>query len=120
MIVEVEMLRTNWIFRDREVGDTKDLKKFINALADTDSDEMYTTDFMIMVVNEFWSLYQVAIIVACFLPYLFVFFPVTIYYFTFIMGEEEEKLDKVGPEIEAVLGISVIVCTLYFFSFEIF
>ena len=55
--VEVAMLHTSWIFRDRKTGERKSFRYFIKALLEADSELMYTTDFMIMIVDEFWSLY---------------------------------------------------------------
>ena len=49
------MLNVSWIFRDRKSGDRGSTKFFIKAIAQTDSEQMYATDIMIMIVNEFWS-----------------------------------------------------------------
>ena len=51
------MLNTGWIFRDRKTGEKENFTYFINALANADSEQMYTTDFMFVIVDEFWSLY---------------------------------------------------------------
>ena len=55
--VEVSILNTNWIFRDSTGGEKKSLSYFIKALVEAESELMYTTDFMITIIEEFWSLY---------------------------------------------------------------
>ena len=55
--VEVNILKTNWIFRDRNKGERKTFSFFIKALVEAESETMYTTDFMITIVDEFWKLF---------------------------------------------------------------
>ena len=72
-LVDVSMLRTAWVFRDREKGELKDFDKLIKALAESETDSMYNTDFVVTIVEEFWSLYQMSIFIAIFIPFCFYF-----------------------------------------------
>ena len=88
-LVEVSMLRCSWVFRDREMGELKNFDKLIKALAESPSDSMYNTDFVITIVDEFWSLYQMSIFIAVFVPFL-LYFQATLTYFTFYLAIPDE------------------------------
>ena len=107
-LVEVSMLRTGWVFRDKEKGELKNFDKLIKALAESPSDSMYNTDFIITLVDEFWSLYQMSIFIAVFIPFLF-YFQATITYFTFYLAVPDEdrlikKLATMGGAMGALSG----------------
>ena len=57
MLVDVNMLKTSWIFRDRDEGELKSFDNFITTLANSESEQMYKTEFMSLIVDEFWVLY---------------------------------------------------------------
>ena len=124
-LVEVSMLRTDWVFRDRERGELKNFDKLIKALAESPSDSMYNTDFVITIVDEFWSLYQTSIFITVFIPFIVYFF-CTNYYFSFFLAI---PIDERHPELDAgdvdqlqgsekILVCLIFILTAFFTAFE--
>ena len=114
--VEVSVLNTNWIFRDSEGGEKKSLSYFIKALVETESELMYTTDFMITIIEEFWNLYQVSIFLTCLLPFL-VYLYAAVRYFSYYLSNLEYEIEHPWKRIS--LQIVIIVLTVYFTFFEV-
>ena len=57
-IVKVKMLRTNWIFKNTETdSEPNDLFKLIKTLDSQNSDSLYSTEFVKVLIEEFWDLY---------------------------------------------------------------
>ena len=56
-LVDVKILRTNWIFRETNNVDTNDLFMLIDTLNAQKSDQIFNTEFVIVLVEEFWKLY---------------------------------------------------------------
>ena len=85
--VNISMLHTRWIFRNRKKGDTRSISHFVHALDSAESELMFTTDFMDNIITNFWSVYQPAIFIACFLPFM-LYFIATIYHFSYDFNHE--------------------------------
>ena len=59
---------------------------------------MYNTDFVVTIVDEFWSLYQMSIFIAVFIPFLF-YFQATLTYFTFYLAiPDEDRFAKAAAD----------------------
>ena len=81
MLVDVKALHTGWIFRDTNSSDQNDLFMLINTLNTQPSDSLFSTEFVMVLVDEFWDLYQLAIFIIVFVPFI-IYTLATILYFT--------------------------------------
>ena len=66
------MLNTNWVFRKTENSDSADLFKLIKTLDEQASEKLYSTEFVVTLIEEFWQLYQMSIFVIVFIPFLII------------------------------------------------
>ena len=99
IIVKVKMLRTNWIFRDTaQENENKgcckleenDLFKLIKTLDTLDSDQLYLTEFVAVLIEEFWDLYQSSIFLFVFLPFVVYAGCVIIYFSNYFLEHIDE------------------------------
>lgn len=120
MLVDVSMLRTNWIFRSREdsQGEHQNFDAFIETLAQSDSDQMYSTQFMIMIVDEFWSLYQTSIFCTCFLPFVIYCYS-TLRLFSISYTKDPNDIEDDDQWKVTLNEFIVVLLTLYFLIFEV-
>jgi uncharacterized FlaG/YvyC family protein len=56
-IVEVTMLRTNWVFRQIDAEKKNDFLELIDTLDGVENPDLYSTDFVKALIQEFWDLY---------------------------------------------------------------
>ena len=78
------MLRTNWIFRETD-GEQNDLFRLIKTLDAQNSDSLYLTEFVAVLIEEFWDLYQSSIFLFVFLPFVVYAMCVIIYFSNFFL-----------------------------------
>ena len=69
-LVEVKLLKTDWIFKKTAVVDDNDLFNLINTLNTEATDSLFGTEFITILIEEFWEMFQMAIFVVVFIPYL--------------------------------------------------
>ena len=69
-LVDVKILQTNWIFRCTNNIDDNDLFMLINLLNNQPSDALFNTEFVTVLVEEFWDLYQTAIFIVVCAPFM--------------------------------------------------
>ena len=56
-LVDVRILPTNWIFRVTDNADENDLFMLINILHQQPRDALFSTEFVEVLIMEFWDLY---------------------------------------------------------------
>ena len=57
--VKVRLLRTNWMFKGKEGQEQDDLIQFMQSINNLKDDEEahYTNEFLLTIVDAFWSIY---------------------------------------------------------------
>ena len=79
-LVEVKILKTDWIFKKTAVVDDNDLFNLINTLNTEATDSLFGTEFITILIEEFWEMFQVAIFVVVFIPFLIYAFACCAYF----------------------------------------
>jgi len=114
------MLRTNWIFKKTVTkSEPNDMFLLIKTLDTQNSDSLYQTEFVRVLIDEFWDLYQSSIFLFIFLPF-FTYAACIILYFSYYFldsGEEDEGLG--ASTTEKTLKIMIYVLNVYIGSFEV-
>lgn len=110
--VEVEMLKTNWIFRGtngtngitaKEKSDISDLLSIFN---DEISESIYQTRFVSHLIHEIWTIHQYNIIFIVFIPFL-IYFSTVLYFFSTHLNALEtggESLISLAARVPIYLG----------------
>jgi hypothetical protein len=118
IIVRVKMLRTNWIFRGtQKKSEPNDLFQLIRTLDKEDSDQLYNTEFVAVLIEEFWDLYQSSIFLFVFLPFVIYAMCVIFYFSNYFLEHAEEKDITVGVQ-EKVIKVLIYFLNLYLAFFE--
>ena len=55
--VEVNLLKTHWIFRGTKEKEATDFVDLLGIFVDHTNDIIYTTEFVVNLVDEFWSVH---------------------------------------------------------------
>ena len=79
--VEVKLLKTDWIFKKTASADENDLFSLINTLNTQASESLFGTEFITVLIDEFWDTYQMAIIIVVFIPFM-IYAAACLIYFT--------------------------------------
>ena len=82
---------------------------------------MYSTKFMITIVDEFWTLYQTSIFCTCFLPFM-IYFAATLQLFARdYTSRDWRATSAITPEMKLQYACegTVVILTCYFFVFEV-
>ena len=77
----MRILPTNWIFRNTDNTDENDMFMLINILHKQPSDALFSTEFVEVLIEEFWGLYQFSIFTTVFIPFM-IYALATVVYFT--------------------------------------
>ena len=80
-LVDVRILPTDWIFRVTDNADENDLFMLINILHKQPSDALFSTEFVEVLIEEFWERYQFSIFITVFIPFI-IYALATVVYFT--------------------------------------
>jgi len=111
--VEVELLKTNWIFRGTKTKETTDFDDLLSIFGQSVNDSIYTTEFVVHLVDEFWSIHQFSIFVTCCIPFLIHFWACVVLFSQYFTEEPGDFTFKLG-----LLKTIVYVLTVYFQMFE--
>lgn len=108
-------MKTRWIFRGTKTKASSDIGDllYIFTLPDV-SDTLYTTDFIVHLVDEFWSIHQLNIFLAVCLPFIF-HFVATLYFFSAYLTHDP---DGTTSAIKVISSIFIYVPAIYFEMFE--
>ena len=113
-LVEVQMLRTNWIFRHK--SDTASSKNDFLQLLDTQDtvdESLYTTEFVVALMHVIWTL-QSKVFNWIFVPFLLQSASCLIY-FSFYIQQDENDFTVVKLLIE----ICIYITTAFFLYLEL-
>ena len=55
--VKVSLLKTQWVFRGTKEKETSDFDDLLSIFAENINDSIYTTKFVVNMVDEFWSIH---------------------------------------------------------------
>ena len=79
---------------------------------------MYTTEFVVTLIEEFWEVYQTSIFLLVFIPFSFYAIACIVY---FSLYYEPDKINS-GEDslVKWALKVWIYIITLYMFSFEVF
>jgi len=114
------MLRTNWIFKQTETFDEpNDMFLLVKTLVTQNSDSLYQTEFVRVLIDEFWDLYQTSIFLFIFLPF-FTYAASVIFYFSYYFLDSTEENEQLGTsKMEKTLKVMIYVLNIYIASFEV-
>ena len=77
---------------------------------------MYTTEFVVTLIEEFWEIYQTSIFLLVFIPFALYAIACVVYFSLFYDTDNSGESSKV----KQVLKVWIYMITLYMFSFEVF
>ena len=78
--VKVRMLKTVWLFRGRKGYEQNDLLLLMKNINVRRDETIYTNEFLVTIIDAFWSLHQTQIILTNFIPFLLYAFFCIIYF----------------------------------------
>ena len=113
--VKVTLLKTNWIFRGTKKKEATDFDDLLSIFGQSVNDSIYTTEFVVHLVDEFWSIHQFSIFVTCCIPFLVHFWASVILFSEYFTQEPPETF---------ILKLTITktlcyVLTMYFQMFEV-
>ena len=111
--VEVSLLKTHWVFRGTKEKDTSDFDDLLSIFAGNINDSIYDTEFVVNLVDEFWSIHQLSIFLTCCVPFLFHFWACITFMSVYLTKEPEGLTFE-----EGFSKILVYFLTIYFQLFE--
>ena len=118
----MRILPTDWIFRVTDSADENDLFMLINILHKQPSDALFSTEFVEVLIEEFWERYQFSIFITVFIPFI-LYAISTVVYFTLNASRMQQSavLGSMVDSgwIEYISKMLVYSLTFYMFSFEI-
>ena len=53
----MSLLKTHWVFRGTKEKETSDFDDLLSIFAENINDSIYTTEFVVNLVDEFWSIH---------------------------------------------------------------
>ena len=111
--VQASLLKTRWVFRGTKKEEESSFDDLLSIFAENINDSIYTTEFVVNLVDEFWSIHQLSIFLTCCVPFLLHAWA------TIIFMSKYLTKDPSGLCFEKVFSkIVVYVLTIYFQLFE--
>ena len=115
--VMVKKLTLDWVHAGYKGFQKVGFKELILALADAPHESLFSTQFIIALVQHFWDFYYKRIFFLCFVPYIIYFLSTLVYVASYaVEGIEEDQ--KYAFTLEFVLRIIIVSCVIYFAVFE--
>ena len=117
-LVEVQLLKIDWVYATYNDLKTVGFRELIVALAKAPNESLFSTDLVITLINHFGSRYYNAIFIRCFIPYIIYFVTAICYLSTYTLpGIDPEE--RWSPTIEFFMRWVYLLGTLYFEFFEL-
>ena len=77
--VSVNLLKTHWVFRGTKEEDESSFDDLLSIFAENINDSIYTTEFVVNLVDEFWNIHQLSIFLTCCVPFLTHFYATIVF-----------------------------------------
>lgn len=83
----LKILPVNWLYVNAYDGTNSSFKTLVKALANAPHESIFSTDFVITLVQSFWSEYSSRVINLAFVPFM-VYLTVTVKYYASYLNDE--------------------------------